>query len=251
MSSSKSSNVVYFGIAIIIAAICFLTIYFSGHKKVETSYITKKSEAVTIVSPDQALEMLKAGNQRFTTTTQRNVSAIDKNANIKLLSGQAPFATILACSDSRFPPETFFNAGIGQLFVVRNAGNQLSTDALGSIEYASLQLTSRLIVVMGHQACGAVSAAEKFIRQPGPGETPALNSIVCNLIPVVLIAGKKNANISKEKLITAAIRENVRLGCRLILQSSEPLRKMEAAGELKVIGAYADLETGKVEFFQP
>lgn len=251
MGKSKSSNAVYFGIVIIIAGICFLTIYFSGHNKVETSSTTKKSKAVAIVSPDKALEMLKNGNMRHAKSNQHNNSVTGKDANKKLLCGQAPFATILACSDSRFPPEAFFDAGLGQLFVVRNAGNQLSTDALGSIEYASLELTSRLIVVMGHQSCGAVSAAENFIRQPGPGETPALNSIVCNLIPVVLIAGKKNSALSKEQLIDAAIRENIRLGCRLILQSSEPLRKMEAAGELKVIGAYADLKTGKVEFFQP
>ena len=104
---------------------------------------------------------------------------------------------------------------------------------------------------MGHQSCGAVTAAVKLLRQPENGATPALNSIVCTLIPAVLIAGKKDLNISEDQLIDDAVKENVRMVCRAILQSSEPIRKMSAAGKLKIVGAYADLDSGKIEFFQP
>jgi len=252
----RSNLAVFFTVIAGLGLIVFGALYFSHHQKDDidpdnTALSAKDGHAAVVIQPEKALEMLKAGNRRYTTMTRMKDPGVSTDTRRILLKGQAPFATILSCSDSRFPPEVFFDAGLGQLFVIRNAGNQLSVDALGSIEYASLHSTPRLIVVMGHQYCGAVTAAVKLMRQPEISETPALNSVVCSLIPAVLIAGKKDVNITEEKLVEEATRENVRLGCRAILQSSEPLRKMAASGKLKIIGAYADLESGKIEFFQP
>ncbi len=251
----RSNLTVFFIVIAGLGLVVFGALYFRHQKDdidPENAALSgKDGHTVVVIQPEKALEMLKAGNRRYVTGSRMKDPGVSTDTRKILLKGQAPFATILSCSDSRFPPEVFFDAGLGQLFVIRNAGNQFSVDVLGSIEYASLHSTPRLIVVMGHQACGAVTGAVKFIRQPESGETPALNSVVCNLIPAVLIAGKKDVNITEEKLIEEATRENVRLVCRSILQSSEPLRKMAASGKLKIIGAYADLESGKIEFFLP
>ncbi|MFA6104188.1 MAG: carbonic anhydrase [Victivallaceae bacterium] len=251
----KSNFAVFFIVIAILGLIVFAALYFSHQQKndkdADASLLEKDGKTAVVIQPEKALEMLKAGNRRYVTENRMKDPGVSRDVRRILLKGQAPFATILSCSDSRFPPEVFFDAGLGQLFVVRNAGNQLSSDTLGSMEYASLFSTSRLIVVMGHQSCGAVTEAVRLMRQPGQNVTPAINSLVCNLIPAVLIAGKQDVNISEEKLINDAAREHVRQVCRAILQSSEPLKKMAATGKLKITGAYADLESGKVEFFQP
>jgi carbonic anhydrase len=252
----RSNLAVFFSVIAVLGLIVFTTLYFTSSQKSvkgagDAELFEKNGFSAVVIKPEKALEMLQAGNRRYATEVRLKDPGVSRNARKILLKGQAPFATILACADSRFPPELFFDAGLGQLFVVRNAGNQLFPDTLGSIEYASLYSTSRLIVVMGHQSCGAITEAARFMRQPENGATPALNSIVCTLIPAVLIAGKKDLNISEEKLIDDAVKENVRMVCRAILQSSEPLRKMSASGKLKIVGAYADLDSGKIEFFQP
>ncbi len=250
----RSNLTVFFIVIAVLGLVVFAALYFSHQQKIDkdvNTELTGKDGQAVIIQPEKALEMLKAGNRRYASGNRLKDPGVGREARRMLLKGQAPFATILACSDSRFPPELFFDAGLGQLFVVRNAGNQLYSDTLGSIEYAALHSTSRLIVVMGHQSCGAVTAAVKLLRQPENGATPALNSIVCTLIPAVLIAGKKDLNISEDQLIDDAVKENVRMVCRAILQSSEPIRKMSAAGKLKIVGAYADLDSGKIEFFQP
>ena len=219
----RSNLTVFFIVIAVLGLVVFAALYFSHQQKIDkdvNTELTGKDGQAVIIQPEKALEMLKAGNRRYASGNRLKDPGVGREARRMLLKGQTPFATILACSDSRFPPELFFDAGLGQLFVVRNAGNQLYSDTLGSIEYAALHSTSRLIVVMGHQSCGAVTAAVKLLRQPENGATPALNSIVCTLIPAVLIAGKKDLNISEDQLIDDAVKENVRMVCRAILQSS-------------------------------
>lgn len=250
----RTNLTVFFIVIAVLGLIVFAALYFNRQQKNDkdaAALLENGGQNVVVIQPEKALEMLKAGNRRYATANRLKDPGVGQDVRKILLNGQSPFATILACSDSRFPPEIFFDAGLGQLFVVRNAGNQLFPDTLGSIEYAALHSTSRLIVVMGHHSCGAVTAAVKLMRQPESNTTPALNSVVCSLIPAVLIAGKKDPNITEDRLIDDADKENVRLVCRAMLQSSEPLRKMAASGKLKIVGAYADLESGKIEFFQP
>lgn len=247
---------VFFIVVAILGLIVLAALYFNrsdknGKDPADNPLFEKDGKPVVVIQPGKALEMLKAGNRRYAAMERMKDPGVSPDSRRILLKGQAPFATILSCSDSRVSPEIFFDAGLGQIFVVRNAGNMLSPDAVGSIEYASLCLTSRLIVVMGHQSCGMVTEAIRAMRQPGSSETPAIGSIACNAFPAVLIAGQKDPNITGEKLVNAAVRENVRLVCKAIPQSSEPLRKMIASGKMKIIGAYADLESGRVEFFQP
>lgn len=253
----RRQNLTFFFMAVAaLGLIVLLALYFSrpgkdGKDAADNPLFEKDGRPAVIIQAAKALEMLKAGNRRYLTMERMKDPGVNKESRKMLLKGAAPFATILSCSDSRVPPEIFFDAGLGQIFVVRNAGNQLWPDALGSIEYASVCSTSRLIVVMGHQSCRMVTAAVKVLRMSENSETPAIGAMTCNLFPSVLNAGKKDPNLSEEKLIEAACRENIRMICKAIPQSSEALRKMNAAGKLKIIGAYADLESGSVEFFQP
>lgn len=166
-----------------------------------------------------------------------------------LCKGQWPFATILCCSDSRVPPEIIFDAGLGDLFIVRVAGNVIDSKLLGSIEYAALYSTSRLILVMGHEFCGAVNAAVHFAEHPEINHTAGINEIVDELMPAVFKA-QEEADLSGEELVEAAARENVRIVCDAILNNSPSLRNLSDKGKIKVMGAYKILSSGYVEFFE-
>ena len=186
------------------------------------------------VSPDAALSKLIEGNKRF---TENKVSASKEIARQRAKTAQAqhPFAIIVGCSDSRTSPEIIFDQGIGDLFVVRSAGNLADDHALGSIEYAVEHLGSRLIVVLGHEHCGAVDAALKSATAPGH-----VNSIVRDIQPAVQAAkgkpGDTLANTVHENAMEIAqrIRKDAELG--------------ELASQVKVISGYYHLETGKVEW---
>jgi carbonic anhydrase len=155
----------------------------------------------------------------------------------------------VSCSDSRVPPELLFGRGLGELFIIRNAGNTVDTTALGSIEYGVAELGIPLIVVMGHEACGAVSAAlpvvENNTRFPG-----SLGQMIEPIIPAVLQARSALGNADRAALLDAAVRENARrVAARLLVSGpilGEPLR----AGKLKVVAARYDFNDGKVEFFE-
>ncbi len=132
-----------------------------------------------------------------------------------LIKGQWPYATILCCSDSRVPPELVFDEGLGRLFIVRVAGNIINPALLSSIEYASLPSASRLIMVMGHESCGAVGAAVHAVEHPGTKETAAIDDIINRLKPAVLKA-QKTTGLHGKELVEAAARENVRMTVKQI-----------------------------------
>ena len=201
------------------------------------------------ISWQDALERLKAGNERYVSMTRRPNPGVCHYTRKLLCKGQWPFATILCCSDSRVPPEIIFDAGLGDLFIVRVAGNVIDSKLLGSIEYATLHSTSRLILVMGHEFCGAVNAAVHSVENPETSHTAGINDIIRQLMPAVLKAQKGN-DISGEDLVDSAARENVRMVCRTILENSVPLRNLAAKNEIKVMGAYKLLSSGEVEFFE-
>lgn len=201
-----------------------------------------------IVSWQDALERLKAGNERFVSMTRRPDPGVCRYTRQLLTKGQWPFATILCCADSRVPPEIVFDAGLGDLFIVRVAGNVISSRLLGSIEFATLHSTSRLIVVMGHEYCGAVNAAVHVVRHPEICDTPGINEIIRDLMPAVLKAQQDTGVSGREHLIDTAAREHVRMTCRQIYRNSEPLRKLVDQGEVKIAGAYKLLSSGIVEF---
>ena len=195
------------------------------------------------LDPDQALELLKQGNRDF--LANRPYLADTGNLRrLELAKGQAPFVAYVSCSDSRVPPEVLFGRGLGEMFIVRNAGNTVDTVALGSIEFAVGVLGVPLVVVMGHEACGAVKAAidvvEKNAKFPG-----SIGTMIEPIIPAVLAArGQPGDKVEQ------AIRANVRRQVERLRAAAEPiLLDPQRQGRVKVVGAYYDLDTGRVDFF--
>ncbi len=188
------------------------------------------------VTADQALQMLIEGNRRYTTGKAEHPHQSGER-RIEVLAGQHPFVTILSCSDSRVPPEVFFDQGIGDLFIIRNAGNIVDDVVLGSIEYAAEHLGVPLVVVLGHTKCGAVTATVQG------GETPGhIGSIVKTIQPAVTASKDESGDA-----VLNAIRANVRLTVDQIRKSEPILVEMGQHGKLLVVGAIYHLETGDVE----
>jgi carbonic anhydrase len=195
------------------------------------------------LTPDQALDLLKQGNRDF--LADRPYLADTGNLRrLELAKGQAPFVAYVSCSDSRVPPEVLFGRGLGEMFIVRNAGNTVDTVALGSIEFAVGVLGVPLVVVMGHEACGAVKAAidvvEKNAKFPG-----SIGTMIEPIIPAVLAArGQPGDKVEQ------AIRANVSRQVERLRAAAEPiLLDPQRRGRVKVVGAYYDLDTGRVDFF--
>ena len=198
------------------------------------------------LTADQALARLKEGNRRFVADIP-NPSDITRKARLAVAKGQGPFAALIGCADSRVGPEHLFEAGLGELFIVRTAGNYVDTAGLGSIEYAVGVLGVPLIVVLGHERCGAVAAAVDVITKNAqlPG---SIGSMVEPILPSVIQArvGLKPG----EDLVDASIRANVaRVANRLRTMSEPLLADPIKAGRVKVVGATYDLDTGTVDFF--
>jgi len=215
-----------------------------------TLSLGEKTERQNETIPWQdALQRLKDGNQRFVSMTRLPDPGVCHYTRKLLCKGQWPFATILCCSDSRVPPEIVFDAGLGDLFIVRVAGNVVDSKLLGSIEYATLYSTSRLIMVMGHEFCGAVNAAVHLFEHPEINHTDGINDIVSELMPAVNKV-QAETNLADEELVDAAARENVKMVCKKILEDSAPLRNLVDKGKVKIIGAYKMLSSGTVEIFE-
>lgn len=187
------------------------------------------------LTPDEALSKLMEGNQRFVTNRRLNPNQ-DSVRIRQVATGQAPFAAILSCADSRVAPEIVFDQGIGDLFVVRVAGNIAITEDIASEEFAVGVLKAPLLVVLGHERCGAVQAAlETATELPG-----VIESLVYAIRPAVTASEGKSGD-----RLTNAIKENVRLQVQR-LQTSSVIAKAVAEGKLKVVGAYYDLDTAEV-----
>jgi carbonic anhydrase len=195
------------------------------------------------LNPDQALELLKQGNRDF--LADRPYGApVGNQRRLDLAAGQAPFAAYVSCSDSRVPPELLFGRGLGELFIIRNAGNTVDTVAMGSIEFAVAVLGVPLVVVMGHGSCGAVKAAMDVVEKNAsfPG---SIGRMIEPIVPAVLSSRGRPGDP-----LEAAIKANVSRTVDRLRTASEPmLLDPQRQGVLKVVGAYYDLKTGRVEFF--
>lgn len=195
------------------------------------------------LTPDQALQLLVEGNQRFLSGAETS-DLSSAQRRLSLAQSQQPFAAYVTCSDSRVPPELLFGRGLGELFIIRNAGNTVDTVALGSIEYAVGVLNVPLVVVMGHERCGAVAAATQVVQENAtfPG---AIGPMIQPIIPAVLKARGEAGD-----LVENSVRQNVRNVANQLRTQTDPLMQEPlAAGRLKVVGAYYDLDTGRVDFF--
>jgi carbonic anhydrase len=197
--------------------------------------------AVPSVTPDQALKNLKDGNARYISGKSQNLRRDAKRRAETVSGGQHPFAIILSCSDSREPVEILFDQGIGDLFVVRVAGNVADVDELGTMEYGAEHLGAPLIVVLGHTKCGAVTAVVKGDHVGGN-----IPQLVDNIIPAAKKV--KDKGLTGDAAIPEAIKANVMQSIEDTFKNSDILRERVAAGKLKVIGGVYDLEKGTVEW---
>lgn len=202
----------------------------------------------TELSAEQALQLLKEGNARFV-ADQAVPRETNRRRRLEIAQGQTPFCVLLGCSDSRVSPELLFGRGLGELFIARNAGNVVDTATLGSIEYAVAELGVPLIVVLGHQRCGAVAAALEVVERNAtfPG---VIGEMVEPIIPAVLKARSDSGTTDQSALLEAAVKENVRRVAQRLRTSQAVLVDPVRAGKLKIVSAYYPLDTGEVEFFE-
>ena len=198
------------------------------------------------MSPDQALARLIQGNRDFV-AGRPNSSDLSTKRRLALAKGQTPFAALIGCADSRVGPEHLLGAGLGELFIVRTAGNYVDSAGMGSIAYAVSALKVPLIVVMGHERCGAVDAALSVVERNAQFP-PALSRMVEPILPAIISA---RASLKPgENLLDACVSANVRRVVAELRESSDPiLNDPIEDGLVKVVGARYDLDTGEVDFF--
>ena len=194
------------------------------------------------VTADEALERLIAGNTRFVRGEAR-FPTVQKEILAELAKAQRPYATILGCSDSRVPPELVFDAGFGELFIVRVAGNVISPEVMGTLQYSGVHLKTPLFVVLGHEGCGAVQAALAARRQ-APREREHIARLLERILPGL-------HNVSMESTdgiqLREAVEANVRWSMQQVLETPEA-KARAAEGVMKLVGAVYELETGRVRF---
>jgi carbonic anhydrase len=196
----------------------------------------------------EALAQLKAGNRRFV-VNQTSPESIDHARRAALSAGQEPFAIILGCSDSRVPAELVFDQGFGDLFVIRVAGNIVAPSQVGSVEFAASRFGTRLVVVLGHSGCGAITATLEEITGRATSQSRNLRSIVDRVRPSVETLLASGLNLSEDVLIREAVRANVRASVNHLRHGSELLERLRLDDGLMVVGAEYSLETGVVTFF--
>jgi carbonic anhydrase len=196
-----------------------------------------------------ALARLREGNRRFAANV-RSLEALQGRERLAaLLRGQQPFAVVLGCSDSRAPAEIVFDQGLGDLFVIRVAGNVVAPSGIGSVEFAVARFGTPLVVVMGHTRCGAVEATVEALRQ-GTAESRHVVSILERVRPAVAPLLGTDVGRDPDRLLGEAVRANVRVAVDHLRHGSDVIEATVAAGQLAVVGGIFELETGQVDFFE-
>jgi carbonic anhydrase len=197
-----------------------------------------------MLSADQALQRLRDGNRRFAEGLMQGGRAPVHDLRSELLEGQAPFAIILGCSDSRVPAEIIFDQCLGDLFVIRVAGNVVAPSQVGSVEFAAETFGTRLVVVLGHSMCGAVLATLESLDNPSGSPSPNLDAIIGRIRPVV-----ESLPPGDGDRLQRAIRANIRASAAQLRRGSPALDRLIRAQGLKVVAAEYSLESGRVDFF--
>jgi carbonic anhydrase len=202
------------------------------------------TDAQSTVSADEALRRLKEGNERFLAGRLHTTPLIQETLR-KLQHSQRPYATILGCSDSRVPPEILFDSGLGELFVIRVAGNVFSPEVVASLQYAGAHLRTQLFVVLGHQGCGAVNAA-LMTRDQGDQHLSRIQLLVDNILPGLPLF---DPQLSPAERTAQAIESNIRWTVHQILETPEG-KVRQAEGQMKIVGALFEITTGRVKFLE-
>ena len=198
-----------------------------------------------MISARAALERVREGNARFASGRR----AATTRFTAELATQQEPFAIVLGCSDSRVPAEIVFDQGLGDLFVIRVAGNIVAPSQVGSVEFAASRFGTPLVVVLGHSRCGAILATLEELRQPASNQSPNLRSIVERVRPSVEGLLETELAADSEALVRHAVRANVRRSVDHLRHGSELLERLGRDGRLRIVGAEYSLETGMVDFF--
>lgn len=198
------------------------------------------------VSADESLRLLKEGNSRYIDGKLQHPRQNRERRALTAAQGQHPLATVLTCSDSRVPPEILFDQGIGDIFVVRVPGNVAATDEIGAIEYAVDHLATPVVVVLGHSQCGAVTAVLDDAEM-----TPNLAALVEPIKPPVAKAREDHPDAAKDVLLNAAIRDNVWESIADMLRQSPTIREKVKNGQVRLVGALYEIDSGKVQWLGP
>jgi len=200
-----------------------------------------------MIPAQQALERLQEGNLRFVSHVESR-DTITSQRHRDLTAGQEPFAIILGCSDSRVPAELVFDQGLGDLFVIRVAGNIVAPSQIGSVEFAAERFGTRLVVVLGHSQCGAIGATLEVLQQPPKKQSSNLHSIVDRIRPSVEGLLATELRHDPAALVRHAIRANIRASENHLRHGSQLIEELIATACLVVVGAEYSLETGIVSF---
>src|SRR5512146_267939 len=198
-----------------------------------------------MITAREALERLRQGNRRF--AANRGGARVTRP--IEVAAGQEPFAIILGCSDSRVPAEIVFDQGLGDLFVIRVAGNIIAPSLVGSVEFAAERFGTRLVVVLGHSSCGAILATIEDLARPGGSRSPNLRSIVDRVRPSVETLLATELRHDHDALVREAVRANIRASASHLRPGPALLEQLIESDGLLVVGAEYSLETGVVDFF--
>ena len=202
-----------------------------------------------MISAQEALERLREGNRRFMSDVRSRDALTSQTRRRELAAGQEPFAIILGCSDSRVPAEIVFDQGLGDLFVIRVAGNVVAPSQVGSAEFAAERFGTRLVVVLGHSKCGAILATLEELGRPSEDQSRNLRSIVDRIRPSVEALLATELRHNPDALVREAVRANIRVSASHLRHGSEVLERMIEKHGLLVVGAEYSLETGVVDFF--
>lgn len=200
---------------------------------------------------EQALRRLKEGNRRFSQNVRSMDVSVGHAARAALVAGQNPFAIVLSCSDSRVPSELVFDQGLGDLFVIRVAGNVVAPSLVGSVEFAASTFGTRLAVVMGHSRCGAIKATLDFIQHDVDAPSENIHDLLDRCRPAVQsVVEAAGPGADRERLLQAAVRANVRQSCAHLRHGSRLLERLIQEEGMWIVGAEYSLETGQVDFFE-
>ena len=203
-----------------------------------------------MVPARKALDRLREGNLRFAANVRGSEAFVSHTRRVELASGQQPFAIILGCSDSRVPAEIVFDQGLGDLFVIRVAGNIVAPSQVGSVEFSAARYSTRLVVVLGHSQCGAILATLEELRRPTENQSANLRAIVDRVRPSVEQLLETDLRHDADALVTQAVRANIRASVNHLRHGSQVLEQLIQHEGLMVVGAEYSLETGVVEFFE-
>lgn len=201
-----------------------------------------------MITAEEALKKLQDGNHRFISGLRSIETLIKQTQRSDLVEEQAPFAIILGCSDARVPAEIVFDQGLGDLFVIRVAGNIVAPSQIGSVEFAVEKFGTPLVVVLGHSNCGAVIATLDALEHPSEQQSSNVLSIVGRIKPTVEIVFEAAHDKDPKQLLESAIRANILASTNQLRHGSQMLEQLIQKGELTIVGAEYSLETGKVEF---